>query len=452
MAELAATEGPLFGIHFWHAFSKAEWSRALDWLDLSGLALYFWQKMKSTTAGEALPISVQARLARCHEENCARVIAIKKEFATLNRLFEDGGVEYAVLKGFALIPDYCSDLSLRTQYDHDYLIRPGTLARAEEVLRKAGYRRKPSREGYHITYFRPASDVIASGRPVGLYSAGLGRPIELHLRLWDHAEEKVSVELPEDFLDRITKHSSLGLEYPALSEEDRLIFQVLHAFRHVLRNWCRLSVFLEISHLIQARASDSDFWFRYGERIRNMRWLPEASTVIFMLAENLFGGSVPAQVLSQVPPAFSSIVDVWIERYGLKAALENFRDSKYSLFLHREFVDDNAEWAEVLKRRLFPVHRPHQLPNVLSNPALGGLGRILDRLMHAFRRLRFHAFAAFAYVWEYPRWQVARDARCHGHPRTGASVQEEPTLRDRDPSPLDKPFSAHGKTVLTLED
>src|SRR2546426_4391090 len=51
---------------------------------------------------------------------------------------------------------------------------------------------------------------------------------------------------------------------------------------------------------------------------------------------------------------------LWIERYGRPSALANFRSNKYSLFLHREFVEDPAAWAGIRRQRLFPARRPHR--------------------------------------------------------------------------------------------
>lgn len=419
IAELATAERPSFGSSFWHSFDASDWNRGMDWLDTSGLALYFRHKMKTAYAAAALPVCVQTRLAKSYEENRVRVKSIRKESEILNSLFDEAGVRYAVLKGLALVPDYCPDPTLRTQYDHDYLIHPDALARAEALLQTEGYRPKVSGEDYHIAYIRPEAEEFPSGKPVGLYSVNLERPIELHLRLWDHAEEKIVIQLPEDFLDCACRHSWEGSEFPALSDEDRLIFQVLHAFRHILHNWCRLSIFLEISHFLQKKALNSDFWTRYQDRAGSIRLMPEASTVVFSLAQKLFGVSAPAMLKAQMSPKFSAIVDLWIDLYGLSGALANFQNNKSSLFIHREFVDDRSSWRKVWRRRLFPLRRPHHLPKVLSNHRPTSLKRKWTHYLHSLQRLKFHACSVLGYAWEYPRWRILRGVRTHDRP--GAS-------------------------------
>jgi Uncharacterised nucleotidyltransferase len=452
VAELATTGRGSLGSSFWHSFDDSEWRRVLDWMDVSGLALYFWHKVKTVNAVEALPPYVEARLARSYEKNCLRVESIRKESAALNSLFDDAGVQFVLLKGLALVPDYCPYPTLRTQYDHDYLIQLHTLGRAEAALQREGYRPKVSRESYHIAYCRQVPESASFAKPVGLYSARLQRPVELHIRLWEQKEERIDIPLPDDFMSRSRKHSGLDLEYPALCDEDGLIFQVLHALRHILRNWCRLSVFLEISYFLQQRALDFDFWERYQERIANLCWVPEASTVVFSLAQKLFGGSFPARLKAQVDPRFSATVDKWIELYGLPGALANFRNNKNSLFLHREFVKAQSKWSEIRRQRLFPFRRPHQLPNVLFNHGPGGSKSRVTQYLHDLRRIKFHVFSAIAYAWEYPRWRLLRKVRTPDQPRADRSVRMKFDQGNRDSELAPEPVVTQLSKISAVRD
>ena len=427
VAELAPASRALFGFNFWHTFDPSDWSRALEWLDVSGLALYFRHKVASTEGLQVLPLYVQARLARSYEQNCLCVESITRDSLGLHSLLDDVGVQFAVLKGLAMVPDYCPDPTLRVQYDHDYLIRPNALARAEAALQAAGYRPKISREGYHITYIRPAPEGGPPSAPDGRYSARLPRPVELHIRLWENSEEKIEIPLGTDFMDRLQDRVVLGLEFPALCDEDALLFQVLHAFRHVLRNWCRLSVFLEISHFLRRRAEDPGFWTRYQDRIAGLHWAPEISALVFNLTRVLFGSSIPAEFNPRVDPKFSAIAGAWIDLYGLPGALANFRGNKNSLFLHREFVTDRCKWLEIRKRRLFPFRRPHQLPDALLTRGPNGTRRRLAQHLHDFRRLRFHALSALRYACEYPRWRFRRMLR----PAAGAKAEGSANVEKR---------------------
>lgn len=431
IGKLAVRNERPFDSTIWSSFKDSEWSQALDWLDLSGLALYFWEKMNMIDARKYLPALVQARLLRCYEENCLRIESIRKEAAALNKMFDGAGIIYAVLKGFTLVPDYCPDPALRTQYDHDYLIRPDSLARAKSLLQESGYIPKITGESYQTIYVRPVPEAIPSRPLARLYSAGLERPVELHIALWDPAEEKINIPLPEDFLNRLQKRTWQGFEYLALSDEDVLIFQVLHAFRHILHNWCRLSTFLEVSHFLWRRASDTDFWLRFRDRSANLRWVPEASAAVFRIAQNLFGGRIPTNLNPQLDPKFSRVLDLWIKRYGMPGALANFRNSKNSLFLHREFVIDRSAWADVWRRRLFPLRRPHHLPKVLANHQAHCVGKKWTQCLHGLQRIQFHAFSTACFAWEYPRWQLLRRVPTFNGPKTGRCIERTVDRLDR---------------------
>ena len=392
----------------WTAFDEREWERTLTWLDLSGLAVYFHQRLKTTGGLDALPHSVRERLDRCAESNSLRAAAIVDELRTLCERFTAAGVRYAVLKGIALLPDYCPDPSLRTQYDHDLLVLPSSREIAEEVLQQAGYHQKNLKTDHPLLYCLPDPEIRFEKTSAAFYSPRLERSVEIHFRLWESDEDKIDIQLPEDLFERSVQRHWSGFDYVALSDEDCLVFQVLHAFRHILRNWCRLSIFLEISYFLNQRFSDSAFWARFAERIDHIRWAPEATAVVFGLAEHLFGAVIPPQILPKLTTPLSPALRLWNERYGRKSALTNFRDDKCSLFLYREFVDDASAWSGIWRRRLFPVRRPHKPPAIVFQRGFSYSGRLWMEGVHAFRRLKYHSLSGIWYAFEYPRWILLR--------------------------------------------
>ena len=411
LGELNATENTISATP-WRSFGKREWECALGWLDLSGLAIYFRHKIESSNGWAAFPDSVQSALKNRHTGNQLRTTAIFSEFRALIESFEKKSVNYAVLKGIALLPDYCPDPALRTQYDHDILVDEASLDGAEQALLNLGYRRKVGKEGEStVVYRRPEPQIRFSQSWEGLYSPELGRSVELHLTLWEEAEERIHLNLSNDFLERCVPREWEGLRFRALCDEDCLLFQILHAFRHVLRNWCRLSIFLEIGAFMKLRSSDSEFWKSFGDRIEALRWAPEASFVVLTLAQELFGATIPLQLQASLNTRRAPALKLWIERYGKHAALSNFRGDKCSLFLHEEFVDSPADWAAVRRRRLFPVQRPHRPPAVVFQRSFSVAGRLWMENVHALTRLKFHGLAGLRYALEYPRWSLLRRLR-----------------------------------------
>src|SRR4030095_10041331 len=93
----------------WRSFGKREWECALGWLDLSGLAIYLRHRIESSHGWGKFPDSVQSALKNRHTGNQLRTTAIFGEFRALIESFEKKSVNYAVLKGIALLPDYCPD-------------------------------------------------------------------------------------------------------------------------------------------------------------------------------------------------------------------------------------------------------------------------------------------------------------------------------------------------------
>ena len=410
--ELNVTRPELDSPVSWRSFQDKEWEQAFAWLDLSGLALYFLQRMKDSGALHDLPEKVSAELERRSTDNRLRTERILQEFKAIIGGFEQHSVKYAVLKGVSLLPDYCPEMALRTQYDHDVLVAPESLDSARSALEDGGFCPKGAGGGEApLVYRMPEPEMRFSQNSEALYSPLLGRSIELHQMLWERAEERIDVDLSDDFLDRSRLRQWGGIHFIALCDEDCLLFQVLHAFRHILRNWCRLSIFLEIAWFLNRRSSDSTFWRSYLERIESVRWAREATLIVFNLAKQLFGSAIPAQMRESLNTPIAPALHLWIERYGRHAAVSNFQGDKCSLFLHREFVEDPVAWATIRRRRLFPLQRPHRPPAIVFQRGFSALGRVWMEKVHAMRRLRFHGLAGLRYVFEYPRWVVLRRSR-----------------------------------------
>jgi hypothetical protein len=389
-------------------FSRQDWQRVLDWLDQSGLALWFWHRLKELGAPDAVPPEIGERLDRLITDHSLRVVSMAEEFDSINRIFERAGVEYAVLKGFALIPEYARDARLRTAYDFDYLLPPDSMERADQPLRNGGYIHRHEDEGHSLRYTRSASTPRPFPQRDYLYSPALQRAVELHNRLWEPELLMVPLPLPNDFLARKRLRDWQGLQFYSLAEEDELIFQVLHAFRHILTNWCRLCVFLEIAQFLESRGSDSAFWKRFYERIRNIPPLPEMVGVVFSLAARLFGATVPTVIDTEIMRTLRHPLALWVYRYGCDSALANLADNKYTLFLHREFVPDAATWRKVRRRRLLPLQRPNRGARASSPKVSARLATGWRQASYIGRRLLHHSIAAVRYLWESRRWERMR--------------------------------------------
>ncbi|HLI33799.1 MAG TPA: nucleotidyltransferase family protein [Terriglobia bacterium] len=385
-------------------FSVGQWRRSLDWFHASGVALYFWQRMKSSDAQAVVPRNIQTVLENCLAMNRKRLEVMVEEFRSLNRAFRESGIQHAALKGFTLVPDYCPDPALRNQYDFDFLIPAESMALADRCLQDAGFVQKERSRCTHPVVYLAANR--QTHPPVSLediYSPLIHRSLEVHTRLWEAEAEKISFELPANPLARAWERDWSGLKFHALSHEDALIFQVLHAFQHMLNNKCRLSIFLEIARFVQTHSADDVLWLKFAALLRGRRRLSEATAVVLSLAFCLFSPEIPAEVETLLGESLRPAMVMWVTLYGLRLALGNFSSSKDSLHLHRLFVEDPRLWAAVRRRKLYPVQRP-------TVPQRGHRGRFRARykqIIHVARRIHFHVGSALHYVWELPAWKHA---------------------------------------------
>ena len=391
-------------------FSRHDWQRALDWLDQTGLALWFWDRLKQLGARDAVPPEIDARLERNFLDHSRRIASMAEEFDSINRLFADAGVEFVVLKGFALTPGYAPEARLRVAYDYDYLLPAESMERAAQVLSSAGYIRRPERVDHPVVYIHSSHTPRRPSRRDDLYSATLPRALELHTRLWEPEALRIPLSLPDDFLARKRLRNWQGLRFYSLSEEDELIFQVLHAFRHILECWCRLYSFLEIAYFLDHRRADSVFWQQFGERIRMSPLLLEMVGVVFSLAAGLFGAAVSNAIDAAVVRTMRGSLALWMNRYGYDSALANFAGNKYSLLLYREFVPDDRTWREIRRTRLFPLHRPTRAGQASTSGISGRLAAGWKQGSYVARRLLHHLIAAAQYAFESIQWERIRTA------------------------------------------
>jgi hypothetical protein len=397
------------------------WKRLLHWLDDAGLTLIYWQHLKDAGEDWTVPPQVRSYLEQNLQDHRLRIEEMISEFEAINSSFEAAGIPYAAIKGLALSADYCPDILLRTTYDYDYLLPRESMEIARTALKAAGFTRKDDREDHPIVYFHAVCPPRAPLSRGDLYSKAFPRTVELHYLFWDASPVKIPLNLSRGPMAQLERRSirvfphHQGPSWPGkptyfygLSEDDDLIFQVLHAFRHILHDWCRLCSLLDIAYFLDRRASDTAFWVQFLERLKPSRELAEIVGVVFSLAATLFGAKVPAPVFAQIIRNLRRSLVVWIERYGQDSALSNFSDNKFSLFLHREFIHDDATWREIRRTRLFPIQRPNRIVHAANGSPRARLARVWKQGLYVSQRLRHHVLATVQYGLEAPRWRLAR--------------------------------------------
>ena len=403
----------------------AQWEGALSWLRRSGLALYWWSRIKSGQIESAVPETIRRRLDGDLQENGTRLSAMAEEFHALLKLFKDTGVPYVVLKGFALTPEYCPDPAIRNQYDFDFLVDAVSVSRLNQAFRRADFIHKPRRSSSEpIEYFHSQRRPVVPKSLNKLYSPGLHRTVEIHTSLWESNTEKIHFILPNDNLSRAVLKTWNGITFFSLAPEEALVLQILHIFRHILNNQCRLSHLFELAIFMNCHSGQNPIWPDFQSLVQKDDRLMEASGIVFSLATGLFQSTVASEATAFSVDKLSSASAFWIRRWGIKSALSNFGASKSSLYLHSLFVDSESDWREIRQRRLFPIQKPTTVARASNSDISSLLTAHSRQFAHVMRRSLFHGVAALKYAWGLPEWRRATKSEVRGmnSKRTGGIV------------------------------
>ena len=382
-------------------FSARQWHENFRWLDASGLALYFLQRLRSLEAESAIPDSILAQLEQRHADNEHRTAVLFNEFARINAAFRCAGLRYAVLKGFTLVPDFCPDLSLRCQMDFDFLIADDQAEPCRDLLASLGYSLMAANN--HVLEFKSSAGQVPHIRD--LYKAKPQHAVEVHLG------DDSQLEFHSSVLKRSRIVTSNGVNYPALSAEDMFLGVASHLFRHIRSEWTRISWLLELRHFVSTRRKESAFWAAVRERGLQTSGTAVAVGVAINLADRAFGkvecddlrewtvNNLPAPILS------------WTERYGDEILFAHFPGNKLYLLLERE-LDGGRETSLTIRRRLFPASRPARIATTATGNILDKLQALQFEYQYFFFRLRFHLTQTPRYLLEARRWKRFCKQRC----------------------------------------
>ena len=341
---------------------------------------------------------------------------MSRRFDTLNRRFNEAGIGYAVLKGLSLVPQFCPYAPLRHQGDFDYLVDAASLSSAQRILLEAGYVPKDSPSKHEFIFVMPGAEAPSrSGRQ---YSADAPHAVELHLDVWDSDLLRLPT-LPNLFtVERATPHEWNGFVFPALTDADAFLLQVVHACQHLFGLWIRMSCFLEIGYFLKRRAHDTALWNQIEQRVGDSLMVREFVVLVSELSAKLFASPMPPLVR-----AWGATIrpgpQLWIEKYARSFAFcefpayqfDLFPRSKLVLFLKNQYAVNIRPTKAVDLKGSLPLSRLSRIASsVRRNPAL-----VLDsgywKHQLVVRRSIFHALAGLRYLCETPRWLWRTRAR-----------------------------------------
>jgi hypothetical protein len=378
--------------------SAKEWEKLLKWLHISGLALYFLNRVVELDLCDLLPPSVFTRLCQNLIENTQRTRSMIAESIAIQQDFQVESLTYAILKGFSLCPGSVPKPELRSQFDLDFLVAEGCAPEARRILERRGYRLYAisGRTWEFKINERPGVSVKDIYRDFQSYA------VELHV------ESRVPDRTSQ--LDRLEWRELHGMRMPVLSRVDLLLGQGLHAFKHICGESSRAAHLLEFRRHVLYRQHDGAFWREVQVAARDDPRVSVGLGVATLLITGVMGEFAPRAFTAWTVESLSRPVRLWVERYGYQVALGGYPGNKLYLLLQRELHFAGVPEKRPLRRALFPSRLPPPVIRASPNETL--TVRIRRHFMHLqliLQRLLFHVVEGCRFVLESRRWRRMKE-------------------------------------------
>lgn len=375
-------------------FSGSDWRSVGTWLDTSGIALYFLERLKQLNLTASIPAAILAELESKAYQHEQRVAEQFEEFSAVVDLLQRSGIPFAIQKGYSLIPDYSPDPRLRLQLDFDLLLESHAVSACNQLLLARGYGllNQVTDSFHHEWKLRRGETGIP--RLSDLYKAKGEFTIEVHSNLIPTAPPAV-----------VWKQVR-GVTFPSLPKIEVFEEQCLHVFRHLRSEQTRLSWILEYSNFVHLHREDEEFWSEIRRRCDVDPSFACAFLCLDSLASHFFGACAPLWLEDLKARYLTDGLEKWLNRYAWDVALADFPGTKLYLLLERELMESQEEWQRMARRALFPLHRP---PQVVISTHAGNRNRQYSRgrLRHVFARTQFHVREACRVSYELVRWTVS---------------------------------------------
>jgi hypothetical protein len=383
---------------------RARNKRLLLWLDQSGLALHFLDRLQHEKALDLVSADLRQALEQRAQQNRVRMHAMLNEFNNLNKSFTNHGVRYSALKGFTLVPEYCPDPSLRHQTDFDFLIAPESAKDASQALVSCGYELQESDDKGEMTFGTPLLHIPS--RHDNIYDVPRHRQVDLHTALW-HEAHCVSIGAPVDCLNRLRRKSLLGVAFPVLAEDDMFLLHVFHVFQHLLASWIRLSWLFELDHFLGTHEQDAALWHSVRDRASGDAKLRRALGLILRLTNQIFPRRLPPILEECFLAPLPRNPETWVQQFGAIWAISDLPGNKLTLFVHRDFVNDPNLWRKYLRGRIFPLHLRSSIGLGAHLSQMVRVKARVGRYIYALGRVVFHVREMASLALEAIRWRRA---------------------------------------------
>jgi hypothetical protein len=380
------------------SLSHKEWKDLLFWLDTSGLALYFLDRLEQLGLSETIPLPVLERLQQNLVDNSARIDAMIAESVAIQHRFQKAGLSYAVLKGFSLWPVSVPKPELRSQLDLDFLVAEESAGQARQILEDTGYRLHAI--SGQCWEFKADDDRVSGMK--GLYKAGSCRSAELHL--------ETACGCRASRLSRSEDLYFHGLSMPILSAEDLFLSQGLHLCKHICSEFSRTAHVIEFRRHVIARHDDEAFWNRLKRQVAGDKETCIRLGAVIHLITRVMGQFAPAALTCWTVDRLPMAVSRWIDLYGHRTVLASFPGTKLYLLLEKELEAAGLPLKRSVRHALLPRGLPPAIALAVAGEKISArITRYRRQLSFILFRLRFHSVEGIRYLHESILWRQHRN-------------------------------------------
>ncbi|HEV2486802.1 MAG TPA: nucleotidyltransferase family protein [Terracidiphilus sp.] len=371
-----------------------QWLRLLRWLDFSGLALYFFDRLIEFGREDLLPDQIFARLQQSLRDNTERTRGLAAESIAIQQEFQNSRLSYSVLKGLSLWPSSVPKPELRSQFDLDFLVAIDSASAARKVLERRGYRLYAI-SGNSWEFKRNERPGISLK---DLYKDLPSWRVELHI--------EPAASSRRSSLQNLEWRKLYGFNMPTLSPIDLFIGQGLHTYKHICSEFMRVAHLEEFRRHILFRREDKAFWNRLQHSACENRRTSLGLGVATLLITRVMGEFAPEELTGWTVRCLPASAHLWCQMYGHRAVLGSFPGSKLYLLLQGELENEGITVERSVRQSLLPKRLPPPIIRAFPNEPLSvRLGRYRMQLNFIFQRLRFHLVEGIRYTWESQKWR-----------------------------------------------
>lgn len=331
--------------------SDQQWEKLLHFSDLAHLTLPLARKRSLR-----LPEWVRNRLATNVNDNRERFQRVKATYLEAGACLATAGIEYVVIKGFTLAPEFVEFPWMRQQSDIDIYCGSEGIDAAQASLVSVGYKPNTTLDFCNADH-SPTLYRLGQWRWQGnAFDPDMPLSIELHHSLWN---EKVTLlqgdEIREFFQHRI-RRSIEGMMVPILQDVDILGHQSMHILRNLLVYDTVIHHVYEMAEFLDRKMHDEEFWRRW--QTQHSADLRAKEVIAFNLAAQCFGCDMPSaarEVFDELPWEQRS----WLEDFGHVPMVLPFRENKDAVWLHWSLLRGSHPRRVLIRRAFFPNRVPN---------------------------------------------------------------------------------------------